>query len=142
MEKTEPMTVTFLIKNNIQKHMTVDVESNNGGRGFARTIKRLLSEDEKGKGVIVRWFHQSENKMARINNESNTIMKFFYFPADWQTRNKYWAEASASMLKYSKEGDNSHDDIQDAMTGVAEKKVNVEINMLDAVANRKRDRKR
>jgi len=134
MEITEPLTAKFLIKNNIQKCMIVDVESNNGGSGFARKIKKLLSEDANGRGIIVKWFHQKDNKMARINNESNTIMKYFYFPYDWQSR---WPKASASMLKYSKEGHNSHDDIQDAMTGVAEKKVNTDTSMLDAIANRK-----
>lgn len=138
MEITEKAMVEFLIKNNIQGNMIVDVESNNGGRGFARIIKKELSNRKDGRGIIIKWFHQSENKDARINSESNTIMKYFYFPVDWQTRDKYWAAYSKSMLKYSKDGDNTHDDAQDMTTGIAEKKINTDLSMLDAIANRRR----
>lgn len=138
MEITEDETAKFLIKNNIQKYMVADVESNNGGRGFARKVKDILSKIKEGRGIIIKWFHQGENKVARINTESNTIMKYFYFPVDWATRSKSWAAYSKSMLKYSKEGDNTHDDAQDMTTGISEKKVNTEMSMLDALSNKNR----
>ena len=39
------------------------IESNNGGRGFARAVQSLARD------VRVEWFHQSGNKEARILSE-------------------------------------------------------------------------
>ena len=85
MEITEPETAKFLLRNHIQKGMKVMVESNSGGRGFARSV-------------------------ARINTESHIIMKYFYFPEGCQNRNKYWFDAMEHLRKYSKEGKNENDD--------------------------------
>ena len=138
MEITEPETVNFLVRNHRQRSMMVDIESNNGGRGFARSVERILRESPKSRGIIINWFSQNMNKAARINNESNTIMKYFYFPADWKNRNRQWKEASMSLIKYSKEGGNAHDDIQDALTGISERKINTDRSMLDAIGQGKR----
>ena len=139
MEITEPETARFLIKNHIQKGMKVMIESNAGGRGFARSVERILREkyQAESKGIFIEWFHQSSNKVARINTESHIIMNYFYFPADAQSRNKYWYDAMEHLRKYSKEGKNENDDIEDCLTGISEHKVNTELTMLDALRLRK-----
>lgn len=139
MEITEPETAKFLIKNHVQRSMKVLVESNSGGRGFARSIERILREkyQTESKGISIEWFHQTDNKTARINTESHIIMKYFYFPAGANSINKYWYDAMEHLRKYSKEGKNENDDIEDCLTGISEKKVNTEMNMLEALKMRR-----
>jgi len=137
LEITESMMVDFLVKNNIQNSMTVKVESQAGGGYFASNVKKRLRNDHSKEKIYIESFHQSENKNARINANSNTIMKYFYYPADWRTRNKHWSDYSEAMMKYSREGKNAHDDAPDASTGLAEK-INTELTMLEALKQRKR----
>ena len=137
MDITENETVEFLVRNNIQKNMSGLIESNAGGRGFARNIERILRQKYPKEKILINWFHQSENKKARINTQSNTVMKHFYFPKDWRTRSKSWKEFSESMMKYSKDGKNTHDDAQDMISGISEHKVNTEMTMLEALKMRR-----
>lgn len=95
-----------------------DIESNNGGRGFARNVERILKEKYKTNKTRVNWFHQGANKIARIISNSTWVMDHIYFPNNW--RYKY-PEYYDAMVKYQKEGKNKHDDAPDATTGVAEK---------------------
>lgn len=98
-----------------------DIESNNGGRGFARNIERILKEKYKTNKTRINWFHQSSNKIARIISNSTWVMDHIYFPSNW--RYKY-PEYYETMTKYQKEGKNKHDDAPDATTGIAEKIIN------------------
>lgn len=134
MEITEPRTAKFLTKNHIQSSMTVMIESNNGGRGFSRNVKKILQSEykEKAKGIRINWFHQSENKDARINSESNTVMKYIIMPHDWDKR---WPEYSKQMKKYSREGKNPFDDCADMTTGLAEK-INNTVSISQAMKQR------
>jgi len=129
MEITEPMTAKFLVRNHKQSHMNVKIESNNGGRGFSRNVQRILKTEyeQKSSGISITWFHQSENKQARIISESNTVMKYIYFPHDWETR---WPEFHKKMTRYMKEGKNEFDDHADMITGIAEH-INTERTSLD-----------
>jgi|GEM_PF-84179 len=119
MEITEPMTAKFLVRNHHQSHMLVMIESNNGGRGFSRNVKRIIDTEfeGKGRGISIRWFHQTENKQARILSESNTVMKYVRFPYDWDKR---FSEFHKKMVTYMKDGDNEFDDHADMITGIAE----------------------
>lgn len=114
MEITEPMTAEFLFRGRVNE---AKIESNNGGRGFARNVQRLIWENHKTKSVIVKWFHQSENKVARILSNSAFIQEHVYFPVNWKDR---WPEYHRAMTTYLKEGKNKHDDAQDATTGIVE----------------------
>lgn len=115
MEITEPATAKML---NDDKVNIADIESNNGGRGFARQVERLLFEKYKTNRVQVNAFHQSKNKKARILSNSTWVMNHIYFPINWADR---FPEYYAAMTKYQKEGKNLHDDAPDATTGIAEK---------------------
>lgn len=114
MEVTEPATAKMLLKNNVN---VADIESNNGGRGFARAVERELRELGSNRTRVM-WFHQSQNKKARILSNSTWVMDHIYFPKNWIDK---WPEFAKAILTYQKEGKNKHDDGPDALTGVAEK---------------------
>src|SRR5699024_6596006 len=38
------------------------IESNNGGRGFARSVERILQQELNSNKTKIEWFHQSQNK--------------------------------------------------------------------------------
>lgn len=114
MENTEPATARMLVANQVN---IADIESNNGGRGFARNVERILREVLGSNYTIIRWFTQSKNKQARIYSNSAWIMQHVYFPEDWKNR---WPEYYDAMIKYQREGKNKHDDAPDATTGIAE----------------------
>lgn len=92
------------------------IESNNGGSGFARNVRRISGEIGNY-ATIFSWFHQSKNKKARILSNSSWVQNHIYFPFNWRDR---FPEYYAAMTKYQREGKNAHDDAPDATTGVAE----------------------
>ena len=114
MEVTETGVARTLYENNVN---IVDIESNNGGRGFARSVERILKEVFKSNKTKVKWFHQSKNKVARILSNSTWVMEHIYFPTNWRDK---WPEYYKAMVSYQREGKNKHDDAPDATTGVAE----------------------
>ncbi len=113
MEVTEPATARMLTQNNIGCAI---IESNNGGRAFARNIERICKE-QGNRHTNVKWFHQSKNKVARILSNSTGVMNNIYFPVNWADR---WPEFARDIRKYQREGKNEHDDAPDALTGVYE----------------------
>lgn len=115
MEVTEPATARMLKKDLVN---VSDIESNNGGRGFARNVERILQQELHSNHTIVRWFSQNKNKQARIYSNSSWVMQHIYYPEDWRNR---WPEYYDAMVKYQREGKNKHDDAPDATTGIAEK---------------------
>lgn len=115
MEETEPATAKMLFDDMVN---VADIESNNGGRGFARSVSRILSETYRTNRTVINTFYQSKNKQARILSNATWIMEHVYFPVNWKDR---WPEYYESMTRYQKEGKNAHDDAEDATTGVAEK---------------------
>ena len=114
MEETEPMTAKMLFENKV--HLC-EIESNNGGRGFARNVERLLWETHKSRLTAIRWKHQTKNKKARILTHATYIMNNIYFPDDWHVR---FPEFYKAITTYQREGKNKNDDGPDALTGLAE----------------------
>ena len=117
MEITEPLVAEAYKKFNVN---VADIESNNGGRAFARNIERI-TRDKGNYKTIVKWFHQSGNKIARILSNSAWVNANIYMPIDWKNK---WSEFAKDIISYQKEGKNKHDDGPDALTGVAEKVIN------------------
>ena len=117
MEITEPLVAEAYKKFNVN---VADIESNNGGRAFARNIERI-TRDKGNYKTIVKWFHQSGNKIARILSNSAWVNANIYMPIDWKNK---WSEFAKDIISYQKEGKNKHDDGPDALTGVAEKTIN------------------
>ena len=113
MEITEPATARMLTNNNIG---CAFIESNNGGRGFARNLKTEC-ETLGNKHTKIKWFHQSKNKIARILSNSTSVMNKVYFPVNWMDK---WPDFARDITRYQREGKNAHDDAPDALTGVYE----------------------
>ena len=112
-EITEPSTADMYIRNGVTYGV---IESNNGGRAFARNVKRLITE--KGERENIKWFHQNKNKAARILTQSSTVQKYVLFPKDWKNK---WPAFYEALTTYQKEGKNNHDDAPDTITGLVEK---------------------
>ena len=113
METTEPQTAQMLTKYNVGCAV---IESNNGGRGFARNVEKEC-RNIGNKHTVIKWFHQSKNKTARILTNSTGVMNNVYFPADWEAR---FPDFAKDIKKFQREGKNAHDDAPDCLTGVYE----------------------
>lgn len=112
MEETEQAVANMLMRNDIRQAL---VESNNGGRGFARNVQRLAQR------VRVEWFHQSGNKESRILTNAPTVQQSILFPSDWAIR---WTEFYEHLTTFKRLfRANVHDDAPDAITGIAEREI-------------------
>lgn len=114
MEITETETAKRHKEFNVNNAL---IESNNGGSGFARNVRRISNEQLGNYATIFQWFHQSKNKKARIVSNSSWVQNHIYFPVNWRDK---FPEYYLAMTKYQREGKNMHDDAPDATTGVAE----------------------
>ena len=117
MEITEPLVAEAYKKFSVN---VADIEGNNGGRAFARNIERI-TRDKGNYKTVVKWFHQSGNKIARILSNSAWVNNNIYMPIDWKNK---WSEFAKDIISYQKEGKNKHDDGPDTLTGIAEKTIN------------------
>ena len=117
MEHTEPLVAAMLKRESIRQAY---VESNNGGRGFARSLQRLVP------ATRIEWFHQSANKEARILSNSATVLHTVRMPEDWCVR---WPEFYAHLTTYKRLfRANRHDDAADVLTGIVEREVTAASN--------------
>lgn len=114
MEYTEPETARMLTRHNVKRAF---IESNNGGRGFARNVEKNCRE-LKNLETKIEWFTQTQNKDSRIYSHSARVTNLVYMPSDYERRFKEFADA---LKGYRKSGKNAHDDAPDALTGVVEK---------------------
>ncbi len=113
MEYTEPRTAELLTK-----YRVVDaiIESNNGGKGFARAVEsqcRLMGNND----TRIQWFHQSKNKLERIFTSSAAVQNLCFMPVGWE---RLLPDFYRSLKFYRKIGKNEHDDGPDALTGTVE----------------------
>jgi predicted phage terminase large subunit-like protein len=113
METTEGETARRL---HLAKVREALIESNSGGRGFARNVERLLKE-QGDKRCNITWFHQSKNKKTRIIVNATNVLEQIIFPEDWEKR---FSEFAKALMKYQRKGKNEHDDAPDALTGFVE----------------------
>ncbi|MBQ2364950.1 MAG: phage terminase large subunit [Alistipes sp.] len=112
MEVTESLVADMLRRGDVRQAY---IESNNGGRGFARAVQRLVP------AVRVEWFHQSGNKEARILSNSATVLHNLRMPANWHLR---WPEFYSHLTTYRRLfRANRHDDAADALTGIVEREI-------------------
>lgn len=116
MESTEPKQAEMLTLN-----QTVDclIESNNGGRGFARNIKSLLRRKYHNFRCVVHTFTQTQNKKSRIYSNSAGVQNDILFPEGWE---KKWPKFHSALMSYRKDNKKrgQHDDAPDCLTGVYE----------------------
>lgn len=109
MEVTEHLVADMLQRSEVRSAL---IESNNGGRGFARAVQRLVPR------VKVDWFHQSANKQARILSHSATVVHNIRFPRGWAQR---WSDMYAHLMGYRRDfNSNRWHDAADVLTGIIE----------------------
>lgn len=113
MEVTEPQVAEMFVRCGTREAL---IESNNGGRGFARNIQRLAQ------GVAVGWFHQSANKESRILSNASTVLRHLRWPKDWRER---WPELAVHLVGYNRRfRSNRWHDAPDVLTGIIESECN------------------
>lgn len=132
MEKTEPETARRMKQQGVKEAL---IESNNGGRGFARNVIAIL-KGWKWTRTVVTWFHQGANKKARILSNATNVCEQIIMPEDWEKR---WPEFARHVWKYQRKGKNEHDDAEDCLTGVVEM-VNGEVKVKKKVRVGKKSR--
>ncbi len=121
MEKTESQAAIMLRNNATQ---IAHIESNNGGKGFARNVEAIMREKLGYTSCGIEWFHQGENKLARILSQATNATNSIVFPTDWQTR---WPVFARDILNISRMSKWVHDDAQDFITGIVEKSLSREL---------------
>ena len=116
MEKTEVMLAKMLTENSITECL---IESNNGGRQFARNVKRITRATLHNFKTAINTFTQTKNKAARIFSNSALVNSDVAFPENWD---KKWREFYNAITTYRKDNKRRavHDDAPDALTGVVE----------------------
>lgn len=118
MEVTEPLVVDMLHSDGVHEAI---IESNNGGRGFARNVERLLLERHATNRCVVQWKAQTKNKEARILASSAWVQKHVFMPINWQYK---WPEFFKQLSKYQRKGKNAHDDAPDVLAAIYEQVAN------------------
>lgn len=112
MEVSERMVAQMLLRWQVRVAL---VESNNGGRGFARTVQNLA------KGCTVRCFHQASNKESRILTNSTAVCASIVMPENWR---QIWTEFADDILNFRRVFKaNRHDDAADVLTGIIETEI-------------------
>lgn len=113
MDTTEHETAKYLTKHKVN---AVRVESNNGGKGFAKNVEkncRVLSNY----ATSFAWYHQKDNKDVRIFSKAAEVQNMVFYPEGWDMM---WPAFYSAVTGYMAQGKNKHDDAPDALTMVVE----------------------
>lgn len=114
MEETEPEVARMVYKGEINE---ATVESNNGGRGFGRNVKRIIKETYNSIKTVFIEKNQTSNKEARILSSSAWVQEHVLMPEGWANDHP---EFYAQLMSYQRKGKNPHDDAPDVLAGIYE----------------------
>lgn len=114
MERTESEVADLLFTGEVSKAV---IESNNGGRGFARNVERLIKETFKSNKTVITSQTQTHNKESRILASSAWVQNHVYMPKGWRTR---FPEFYKQVMSYQRKGKNAHDDSVDVLAAIYE----------------------
>lgn len=113
MELTEPQVALMLDNQNTR---IAHIESNNGGKGFARQVKLKIT----GSCVVI-WEHESGNKESRITTNATTVADRIIFPVGWE---KKYPEVFKALSLYKRLFKaNKFHDMPDVLTMAVEKEI-------------------
>ena len=115
MEITEGEVAKRLFEHKVNKAY---IESNNGGRGFGRSVERILREKYKWYKTYIDLFTQSRNKKSRILSSATWCQNNIKFPVGWEVN---FSEFYGDVMAYQKEGKMAHDDAEDCLAGIYDK---------------------
>lgn len=91
-----------------------NIESNNGGRAFAKIIEpKTITK--------INSFTQSANKESRIITNAGLVTYHIIMPFDWETRWPVFYKHVTNFLRNFRA--NEHDDAPDMLTGIIEKEI-------------------
>ena len=112
MEITEGEVAKRLYEHQVNKAY---IESNNGGRGFGRSVERILREKYRWYKTYIDLFTQSRNKKSRILSSATWCQNNIKFPIGWEVN---FSEFYGDVMSYQKEGKMKHDDAEDCLAGI------------------------
>ena len=115
MEITENEVAKRIAKYEVNKAY---IESNNGGRGFGRSVERLLREKYRYYRCYTDLFTQSRNKKARILSSATWCQENIIFPIGWEIN---YADFYGDVIAYQREGKMKNDDAEDVLAGIYDK---------------------
>lgn len=115
MEITEPETAKRLFEHQVNRAF---IESNSGGRGFGRSVERILREKYRWYKTYIDLFTQTRNKKARILGSATWCQQNIYFPIGWEVK---FADFYGHIMAYQREGKAEHDDPEDVLAGIYDK---------------------
>lgn len=115
MDVTEDRLARMLVAWNVEQ---CDVESNNGGRGFARNVERKV---RMLGNASMRFFDfpTTQNKATRLLTRSAEVQNMVLWPQDWRQRFPIVAGQLDGMMRA---GTNAHDDAADCLTSSVERR--------------------
>jgi predicted phage terminase large subunit-like protein len=114
METTEGEAALIFSKHIVAK---AKIESNNGGRGFARNVERICRTNLANRRTAFEWYHQKDNKEVRIFTRAAEVQNMVFFPHGWEVM---WPAFNRAITGYLAKGKNKHDDGPDALTMIIE----------------------
>ncbi|MDO4979162.1 MAG: phage terminase large subunit [Candidatus Saccharibacteria bacterium] len=114
MEITESKVAELLSNGNVNESV---IESNNGGRGFARNVEMILKEKLNTNKVVITSQTQTKNKESRILSSSSWVQNHVYMPPNWRTK---YPEFYRQVMSYQRKGRNAHDDAVDVLAAIYE----------------------
>lgn len=115
-EYTKPECATKLVKHFVQK---AQFESNNAGEYYAKDVEDLMKAQGGKTSITIK--RTISNKSARIEAESDRILKHFYFldKSKYKPGSEYWAYIK-ELCAYVRTGKVSHDDACDGTAMLSE----------------------
>nr|WP_281245874.1 phage terminase large subunit [Pseudonocardia oroxyli] len=117
MEVTEPAVAKTLNEDGVG---VAEIESNNGGRGWARNVERELKALGSVR-CVVKSVPQTQNKEACILASSARVTRHVFMPQGW--KHKY-PEFYRQVKGYQKKGKSKHDDGPDVRAAIYERVAN------------------
>lgn len=115
MEITEPEVAKRLYEYKVNRAFH---EANSGGRGFSRSVERILRDKYHWYKTYIDMFTQTRNKKARILSSATWCQNNIKFPTGWEVN---YAEFYGDVMSYQKEGKMKHDDAEDCLAGIYDK---------------------
>ena len=115
MEITEVEVVDMLWRQEVHE---CEIESNSGGRGFARNVERIMKDKYNTNRTVIKPRNQSANKKSRIITASGWVTNHIYMPLNW---NRKFPEFYRDVTHFMKEGRNQPDDGPDVLSRIYEK---------------------
>lgn len=114
MEVTEEKVADLLFVGDVNEAV---IESNNGGRGFARNVERILRQKYNSNRTFLATHQQTHNKESRILTSSAWVQNHVYMPLNWHTK---YPEFYKQVMSYQRKGKNAHDDSVDVLAAIYE----------------------